>query len=96
VDVLLTAHLQIIVKAWPGSLDLVLFFATVEKVEPRRYFRRAPGQRANDIGGQMARAREYRLQECTRNFPLFYFRISENKKAVGTGGKSSLDGEEIA
>jgi hypothetical protein len=48
-----------------------------------------------DIRRQMARTGKDWPQELARNFPVFSLCVSQDKKIVGAGRESTLDGEEV-
>src|SRR5690348_772957 len=66
-DFLFVSLLQVLEKARPASLNSLLGLAAIQQVHARRNVRIAVGMCINDIGGHVARAGQYGLQELMRN-----------------------------
>src|SRR5713226_350661 len=68
-NVLLAAFLQIRIESGPARLDLFFRLAAIQQVELGRHGRGSIGLSVDDVRLQVARSRQYRFEEPTRDVP---------------------------
>src|SRR6267143_1700060 len=91
VNFFLAALPQIRIETRPARLDFFFRFAAIQQVELGRHGGGSVRSRVDDVGRQVARARQYRFEEPTRNAPGLRLFVTEDEKTVGPGRKPALD-----
>ena len=96
VNFLRLTFLKVLEKTRPFGSYTLLWLVAVEQGKARRYVGRSARQGFHNILCHMARARENRLHECSRDFPFLHLFLSENKKAVCSSSKAALNAEQVS
>jgi hypothetical protein len=95
-DLFRVASLEIFLEARPANSDLFFRLATIEQVKARRSGSITVGMRFNDVGHHVSWTWQCRFQELFRDAPFVDVLRSKDKKAVGAGRQSALDGKDVA